>query len=37
MKQIYAAGVPFLLCDAVVMAVLLAFPSVALWLPSVMH
>ena len=37
MKEIYAAGVPFLLCDAVVMIALLAFPGIALWLPGIMH
>lgn len=34
MKQVYLAALPFLGCDLVVMALLLAFPSLALWLPS---
>lgn len=36
MADIYKAGMPFLLCDAVVMALMLAFPAVVLWLPGVM-
>jgi tripartite ATP-independent transporter DctM subunit len=36
MRDIYIAGLPFLACDAVVMALIIAFPQVALWLPSLM-
>lgn len=36
MGQIYNAALPFLLCDAVAIALLFAFPSLALWLPSLM-
>ncbi len=32
--QIYAAAIPFILLELAVMAVLVAFPDVALWLPS---
>jgi len=34
MGDIYKAALPFLGCDALVMAIMLAFPSVVLWLPS---
>lgn len=37
MRDIYLAGLPFLVCDAIVMALLIAFPSIVLWLPSLMH
>ena len=37
MHQIYTAGIPFLLLDAILMALLMIFPGIALWLPSVMH
>lgn len=37
MMDVYKAGIPFLACDLVVLVVLLAFPPVALWLPSLMH
>lgn len=32
----YKAGLPFLACDAVVMALILVFPALALWLPKMM-
>ncbi len=32
----YRAGLPFLACDAVVMALILVFPALALWLPKMM-
>jgi len=35
MKDIYLAGFPFLACDAIVMVLLIAFPEIALWLPSI--
>ena len=34
MGDVYAASVPFLLLDLLVMGLLLAFPSLVLWLPS---
>ncbi|MBW2082913.1 MAG: TRAP transporter large permease subunit [Deltaproteobacteria bacterium] len=34
MKDIYLAGFPFLACDAIVMVLLITFPEIALWLPS---
>ncbi|HSH70356.1 MAG TPA: TRAP transporter large permease [Deferrisomatales bacterium] len=37
MSDIYWAAIPFLVCDAVVMALLIAFPAVALWLPGLMR
>jgi len=37
MGDVYRAGLPFLGCDAVVMALMLAFPTVVLWLPGLMR
>ncbi len=37
MKDIYLGGLPFLACDAIAMALLIAFPQIALWLPSLMR
>ena len=37
MMDVYKAGIPFLLCDLIVLVILIAFPPVALWLPSLMH
>jgi len=34
MGQVYAASYPFVALDVVVMALLMAFPALALWLPS---
>jgi len=36
MVDIYNAALPFLACDLIAMILLIAFPSVALWLPSMM-
>ncbi|MBW2027626.1 MAG: TRAP transporter large permease subunit [Deltaproteobacteria bacterium] len=36
MEDIYGAGLPFLICDAVAMATVMAFPSLALYLPGLM-
>jgi TRAP-type mannitol/chloroaromatic compound transport system permease large subunit len=36
MSDIYKAGLPFLLCDAVAMGLVMAFPWLALYLPSKM-
>jgi TRAP-type mannitol/chloroaromatic compound transport system permease large subunit len=37
MGDIYRAALPFLGCDAVAMALIIAFPAVALWLPGLMR
>jgi tripartite ATP-independent transporter DctM subunit len=37
MWDIYRAGIPFLLCDAVVVVLIMVFPQIALYLPSLMH
>lgn len=37
MGEIYRAGLPFLCCDAIVMALMIAFPTLALWLPGMMR
>jgi tripartite ATP-independent transporter DctM subunit len=37
MGDIYKAGLPFLACDAVAMGLIMAFPSLALYLPSLMQ
>jgi tripartite ATP-independent transporter DctM subunit len=36
MGDIYKAGLPFLACDAIAMGLIMAFPSLALFLPSLM-
>ncbi|MBW2609966.1 MAG: TRAP transporter large permease subunit [Deltaproteobacteria bacterium] len=36
MGDIYRAALPYLYCDAVVMALMLAFPAIVLWLPGMM-
>jgi tripartite ATP-independent transporter DctM subunit len=36
MKDIYLAALPFLGCDLVAMAAIMAFPQIALWLPNLM-
>ena len=35
-EQIYRGCVPFLLCDVTVLAVLVAFPALSLWLPALL-
>ena len=37
MKDIIIAAMPFLGCDLVAMALIIAFPSLALWLPGMMR
>jgi len=37
MRDIYIAGLPFLLCDAIAMAIIIAVPALALWLPGRMQ
>lgn len=36
MEKIWAASAPFLVCDAVVLVLLMIFPSLVLWLPKLM-
>jgi tripartite ATP-independent transporter DctM subunit len=36
MGDIYKAGVPYLACDAVTMALIMIFPTIPLWLPHLM-
>ncbi len=36
MMDIYRAALPFLLCDLIVMVLIIAFPTIALWLPGLM-
>ena len=36
MGDIYRAALPFLGCDAIAMALIIAFPAIALWLPGMM-
>ena len=36
LEQIYKGCLPFLLCDVVVLALLVAFPGIALWLPDLL-
>ena len=36
MGDIYKAGLPFLACDAVAMALMMVFPGLVLWLPGLM-
>jgi tripartite ATP-independent transporter DctM subunit len=37
MGDVYKAGLPFLGCDLIVMALLITFPAIALWLPALMR
>jgi TRAP-type C4-dicarboxylate transport system permease large subunit len=37
MLDIYKAGLPFLVCDAIAMVLIMIFPSLALYLPSLMN
>ena len=36
MEDIYKAGLPFLICDFIVMLLIIFFPALALWLPGLM-
>jgi tripartite ATP-independent transporter DctM subunit len=36
LRDIYTAAIPFLLCDLVGMALIMIFPALVLWLPSLM-
>ena len=35
--DIIKAGIPFLICDAIAMGLIMAFPIIALWLPNLMR
>ena len=37
MKDIYLAAIPFLVCDLIAMVVMMAWPQVVLWMPSLMN
>jgi len=37
MGDVYKAALPFLLCDAIAMALIIAFPTIALWLPGIIR
>lgn len=37
MGDIYKAAIPFLICDAIVMGLVIIFPVLALWLPGLMR
>ena len=37
MGDIYRAALPFLACDVIAMALIITFPTIALWLPSLNH
>ncbi|MBO6955707.1 MAG: TRAP transporter large permease subunit, partial [Rhizobiales bacterium] len=34
MRDIYTAAIPFIACSLLLVGLLIAFPSLALWLPS---
>jgi tripartite ATP-independent transporter DctM subunit len=36
MMDIYKAALPFIVCDAIAMGLIMAFPGIALWLPGLM-
>ncbi|MDE0335683.1 MAG: TRAP transporter large permease subunit, partial [Defluviicoccus sp.] len=36
LMQVASAAAPFLLCDTILILILVAFPPLALWLPSLM-
>jgi TRAP-type mannitol/chloroaromatic compound transport system permease large subunit len=37
MKDIYLGGLPFVYCDLILLALIIALPFIALWLPGLMH
>lgn len=37
MKEIYLAAIPYILCSMLMVALLIAFPSLATWLPSMLQ
>jgi len=36
MTDLYKAAAPFLICDAIAITLIIVFPDIALWLPSIM-
>ena len=34
MREIYLAAIPFIICSLLLVALLIAFPALALWLPG---
>ena len=34
MREIYTSALPFILCSLILVALLIAFPNIALWLPN---
>ncbi|GHE21756.1 TRAP transporter large permease [Halomonas urumqiensis] len=37
MREIYAAAIPYILCSMLLVAILIAFPSLATWLPGMIN
>ena len=37
MGDIYRAAIPFLICDLIIMALMMVFPQISLWLPGLMR
>ena len=37
MADVYKSGLPFLMCDLIAMALIVAFPMLVLWLPRMMR
>ncbi len=37
MREIYAAAIPYILCSMLLVAVLVVFPGLATWLPSLLQ
>ena len=37
MADVYKSGLPFLMCDLIAMALIMAFPMLVLWLPGMMR
>lgn len=37
MGAIYRAALPFIVCDLIAMAMIMLYPGIALWLPSLMR
>ena len=37
MREIYSAAIPYILCSMLLVAVLIVFPSLATWLPSMLQ
>lgn len=37
MAEVYMAGLPFLVCDLIAMALIMVFPALVMWLPNMMR